>query len=265
MEDAVVMNTELENLGLLPPCMNTRTHILLPLHKFDPVACWCFLGVRMAHCLVFRSHTRSQALGLPRCPEPPSAGHSVRLTGNVQLLSVVLVMFGLLPPRRLRAEGWSLFVVLDGHAGKVVAERSAETLSAVVQKHVYPVRHSIKGIKEALVRAFLEHDVNLMNDFDVLRDKSGSTCTALLMSPTYMFFANLGDSRSVLCRDGILAFATKDHKPTDPIEVKRITAIGGKIISGRVDGGLALSRAFGDFEYVITSPPSFNMAPKIVI
>lgn len=37
-----------------------------------------------------------------------------------------------------------------------------------------------------------------------------------------------------------------DHKPTDPIERDRIVAAGGMVQIGRVDGQLALSRAFGD-------------------
>jgi len=34
------------------------------------------------------------------------------------------------------AAGWSLFVVLDGHAGEVVAKRSAQTLSKVITNQV---------------------------------------------------------------------------------------------------------------------------------
>lgn len=51
--------------------------------------------------------------------------------------------------------------------------------------------------------------------------------------------------------------ATVDHKPTDTKEHARITDAGGKVLNGRVDGGLALSRAFGDFEYKMRSdlPP----------
>lgn len=80
---------------------------------------------------------------------------------------------------------------------------------------------------------------------------------------------NIGDSRAVLARlnPGISynipcflanfeyllldeTFSTitlsHDHKPTDQKERDRIVAAGGMVQIGRVDGQLALSRAFGD-------------------
>ena len=46
--------------------------------------------------------------------------------------------------------------------------------------------------------------------------------------------ANVGDSRAVLCRDGVAWDLTRDHKPNDPHELERIEKLGGKV-SG-VDG-----------------------------
>jgi len=63
--------------------------------------------------------------------------------------------------------------------------------------------------------------------------------------------ANIGDSRIVLAEkqaDGsYLANAcTQDHKPTNDEERRRIEEAGGLVQMNRVDGQLALSRAFGD-------------------
>jgi len=64
--------------------------------------------------------------------------------------------------------------------------------------------------------------------------------------------ANIGDSRTVLAKfrgegQGYEAkTCTFDHKPTDPKERARIEAAGGSVTLQRVDGQLALSRAFGD-------------------
>ena len=144
---------------------------------------------------------------------------------------------------------WAFYSVLDGHAGEGVARFSEKKLLGNVLFEVLPVRDSVQGIQDALRRAFLRHDKALQEDFGILRDRSGSTCTSVLMTPTHFVFANLGDSRSILCRGGRLTFATKDHKPTLTLERNRIRGAGGFVVNGRVDGGLAVSRAFGDFEY----------------
>jgi len=74
--------------------------------------------------------------------------------------------------------------------------------------------------------------------------------------------ANIGDSRTVLGRKGpdgdYTAIAcTQDHKPTNDLERKRIEAAGGMVQLARVDGQLALSRAFGD--RLLKSPVSSAM------
>ena len=42
---------------------------------------------------------------------------------------------------------------------------------------------------------------------------------------------------------------TFKHKPSNPEERKRIEALGGTIVFGRLFGDLAVSRAFGDRDY----------------
>eukprot|EP00050_Salpingoeca_kvevrii_P006865 m.292236 g.292236 ORF g.292236 m.292236 type:complete len:464 (+) comp12593_c0_seq1:265-1656(+) len=146
-------------------------------------------------------------------------------------------------------QDWALFSVLDGHAGEVVAQHSAKQLPAAVLFETLPARDSLQGVEKGLRRAFLRHDRDMQKNFDVLRDRSGSTCTSVLVSPTHFFIANCGDSRVVLCRNGRLFFSTRDHKPTNTVELERIIRAGGVVLNGRVDGGLAVSRALGDFDY----------------
>lgn len=59
--------------------------------------------------------------------------------------------------------------------------------------------------------------------------------------------ANAGDSRCVLCRAGKAVDLSIDHKPEDEAERNRIEKAGGNVtVSGRVNGGLNLSRAIGN-------------------
>lgn len=61
---------------------------------------------------------------------------------------------------------------------------------------------------------------------------------------------NVGDSRSLLIRaNGEFSFVTKDHKPDDKPEKKRILRANGSVFRHRVGGSLALSRAIGDKDF----------------
>uniref|UniRef100_A0A7S2RB86 Protein-serine/threonine phosphatase n=1 Tax=Rhizochromulina marina TaxID=1034831 RepID=A0A7S2RB86_9STRA len=62
----------------------------------------------------------------------------------------------------------------------------------------------------------------------------------------YLVAANVGDSRAVISRAGKAVALTTDHKVEAPQERERILAAGGNITDGRLEGILAVSRAFGD-------------------
>jgi len=72
-----------------------------------------------------------------------------------------------------------------------------------------------------------------------------------------LYVANAGDARAVLCRKGRALRLTYDHKGTDKQEAKRITDSGGFVMSGRVNGVLAVTRSLGDSsmkEFVVGAP-----------
>ena len=83
----------------------------------------------------------------------------------------------------------------------------------------------------------------------LLGERSGSTCVVVVLTPSHIICANTGDSRAVLQRGGQVFPLSFDHKPSDVPERKRITDAGGIVKGKRVDGDLAVSRAFGDFAY----------------
>ncbi|THH19969.1 hypothetical protein EW146_g1299 [Bondarzewia mesenterica] len=72
-----------------------------------------------------------------------------------------------------------------------------------------------------------------------------------------LYVANAGDARGVLCRSGRAVRLTYDHKGTDRQEAKRIMDSGGFVMSGRVNGVLAVTRSLGDSsmkDFVVGSP-----------
>ena len=83
-----------------------------------------------------------------------------------------------------------------------------------------------------------------------LVERCGSSAICAVIHGRTLFVANAGDSRAVLCRkDGVVVPLSEDHKPNLEREKKRIYSSGGYVSSGRVNGCLALSRGFGDFQY----------------
>lgn len=61
--------------------------------------------------------------------------------------------------------------------------------------------------------------------------------------------ANVGDSMCVLSRGGRAVNMHRQHRLNDAEERKRVEAAGGVIIKNRVNGVLAVSRAFGDTRF----------------
>lgn len=86
---------------------------------------------------------------------------------------------------------------------------------------------------------------------DASGDATSAGCTAVcaLVHKGVLYVANAGDSRAVLCRNGVAVAMSHDHKPNDEVELARITKAGGMVVDGRVNGSLNLSRALGDLEY----------------
>uniref|UniRef100_A0A7S2B869 protein-serine/threonine phosphatase n=1 Tax=Octactis speculum TaxID=3111310 RepID=A0A7S2B869_9STRA len=79
---------------------------------------------------------------------------------------------------------------------------------------------------------------------------SGTTAVvALVVGRRQVLVANAGDSRCVVSRQGRAIDLSKDHKPDDEFERRRIEIAGGRVMDGRVEGNLNLSRALGDFLY----------------
>lgn len=91
-------------------------------------------------------------------------------------------------------------------------------------------------------------------------DAVGSTAVVAVVTPDKIVVSNCGDSRAVLCRNGVAIPLSVDHKPNRPDELNRIQEAGGRVIfwdGPRVLGVLAMSRAIGDNylkPYVISDP-----------
>jgi protein phosphatase 1L len=84
----------------------------------------------------------------------------------------------------------------------------------------------------------------------------GSTCCIVVVDidNKQIVCANVGDSRAIMCDiKGNAVELSKDHKPNNPEELRRIKENGGNVTQKegcwRVEGSLATSRALGDFQF----------------
>lgn len=163
-----------------------------------------------------------------------------------------------------KESGWQLFAVCDGHGGKSVVKEMKERLSPAL---LDPLRKAflnnngnptlpVREAKVLLTEAVINLDRKL---FDVVKGRgrsSGCTLVSALFHPKtrQLIFINVGDSRAVYEQNelerkagGSEIVETRDHKPNDPVEVKRVKAAGSFVQQNRVGGILAMSRAMGDF------------------
>ncbi len=132
-----------------------------------------------------------------------------------------------------------MVAVFDGHGGEAVAEHCARTMPSVLLR--------MPGVEvEHLARAFVHVDDTATGAAHV-----GCTACVVLMDKTHIWCANTGDSRAVLATDGGAVPLSRDHKPENVDERKRIEGQGGNVVHDgycyRVQGVLNVSRVIGDW------------------
>ncbi|KAI9701532.1 MAG: Protein phosphatase 2C 2 [Candelina mexicana] len=140
----------------------------------------------------------------------------------------------------------SFFGVYDGHGGDKVAYFAGQNIHKIIAKQ----EAFKKGdFEQALKDGFLATDRAILNDPKYEDEVSGCTASVGIISADKIYVGNAGDSRTVLGVKGRAKPLSFDHKPQNEGEKARITAAGGFVDFGRVNGNLALSRAIGDFEF----------------
>lgn len=168
----------------------------------------------------------------------------------------------------LAKDRWGFFGVFDGHGGSQCSNFVAKRLMEELEQG--PPADD-QGVKELMLR--------LDGEFIATGQPSGSTGTFAIVSDAdnngqySVRIGNVGDSRVLLgCTDGSMVVGsgtdgafTTDHKPDQLGERARIERTGGevKFISNvaRVNGDLAVSRAFGDAAYKRTGGPGQEDRP----
>jgi len=142
----------------------------------------------------------------------------------------------------------AFFAIYDGHGGRhcvdYVTQHLHENLARAVEENP-------TNVPDAFTKAFNVTDRNMQASG--INSSGCTACSCLLRAEgdsRIIYTAHLGDARAVICRGGLAVRLTSmsDHKATDPVEAKRVIENGGTIFNERVNGMLAISRAFGDHQ-----------------
>lgn len=159
----------------------------------------------------------------------------------------------------------NIYGVFDGHGGSSASKFVSEILPLILKR---AISDEINLLPLEDRRKLLDPDNNdtmMLIDFPkIIKDcfmdvdykfyydpnnNSGTTAVVVILFKDYIITANSGDSRCILSRNGYVRNLSFDHKPKNLGELMRIHNDGGYVAQNRVNAVLALSRAFGDFNF----------------
>ncbi|KAJ6240584.1 hypothetical protein M0813_24038 [Anaeramoeba flamelloides] len=150
------------------------------------------------------------------------------------------------------------FAVFDGHGSSDVSNRAADKLGELLINDINEKINNggqleidalnVTQLTKICDKLFKEFNQTLNK---LMIDLSGSTAVIALIIKNKLYSINLGDSRAILIdNEGKAIQITDDHKPTNRDELVRIKFLRGTVTNnGRINGGLAVSRCFGDRDF----------------
>ena len=126
----------------------------------------------------------------------------------------------------------SYFAVFDGHGGKKCSEFLRDKLDYYILNSKYFPAYPIQAVKEGFMnaeKAFMGLAIDRSRN--QLVDKSGSCALVVLIINDALYAINLGDCRALMSTNSgqYLYQITRDHKPNDEIERRRIELSGAKV------------------------------------
>lgn len=140
--------------------------------------------------------------------------------------------------------GCTLLAVYDGHGGAACAEFASRTLPLrLYHSWCFPDA----TFRKSLMKAFLDTDRLFLHNDEFSDDDSGTTALVSLITGNRLYVANAGDCRAILGKgDGSVVQLTNDHIVHNLVERAAVEQRGAKLINGRVQGRMMVTRALGD-------------------
>lgn len=172
----------------------------------------------------------------------------------------------------------SFFGVYDGHGGTLCADFLRDNL----HKYIINDSNFPENPQKAILNGFVTAEEVFLNYCLANNSTSGSCAIVIIIIEKKCFVANVGDSRAIMSGNHgeKLFILSRDHRPADEKEYKRIIEAGGKIYQTEANivskdkkenilgplrvkpGKLSVSRTIGDIE---AKHPQFGGNPDVVI
>ncbi|KAH8494343.1 hypothetical protein H0E87_020923 [Populus deltoides] len=138
-----------------------------------------------------------------------------------------------------------LFAIFDGHLSHIIPDYLRSHLFDTILKEP----NFWTEPENAMRRAYRITDTIILEKAGDLGRGGSTAVTAILINCQKLVVANVGDSRVVMCKNGVAKQLSVDHEPST--EREDIENRGGFVSTfpgdvPRVDGQLAVARAFGD-------------------
>ncbi|OMJ88236.1 hypothetical protein SteCoe_9899 [Stentor coeruleus] len=192
----------------------------------------------------------------------------------------VSIILNIMKPPHRNSEKWpfcSFFGIYDGHGGSKCADFLRDNLhQLIIRDPRFPFNAS-----EAILEGFRQAEKIFTTNSDTSnpKEKSGSCALIIMIVGDICYVANLGDSRAIMSgKSGRKVYTlSKDHKPCDVDEMKRIIDGGGKVYQSSITipsgqslpgpyraspGRLSVSRTIGD---LYAKSPELGGNPEVII
>jgi len=150
--------------------------------------------------------------------------------------------------RQVGEHDLGLFAIFDGHLGHTVPD----FLRSHLFDNILSEPEFLSDPKTAIQKAYQLTDEKILENASELGRGGSTAVTAILIGSdksVKLVVANVGDSRAVISKNGVAEQLSVDHEPN--MERQTIEKKGGFVSNlpgdvPRVDGQLAVARAFGD-------------------
>ena len=156
------------------------------------------------------------------------------------------------------------FGLYDGHAGG----RCSKFLSSSLSTALAEDPNFSDNLPQAFKRTFHAVNDQFLRVADQMNLQDGSTCIVVIVRDDKYMIANVGDCRAVLINNGKPIQLSKDQKPTNIEEQRRIVKLGGTVVNcmgiSRVNGVLAVARAFGNRNLRQVIKPDAEITQRIM-